>query len=192
MGFVIRQLFCPSSHARSALGDSLRIRSHCPSPVSNWHRHATPVPSHQLPIWAYQPLSLVEDLGWCQPIRHADPTHMPLLAQRHRQADHRCLRNRDHVVTATPHTTLPPTLYTCPPPARPLSSRTTVPSPLCSQPRVVSTRCIGSRRPPLTNTPPSAASTHYILTPIAFSTLPTASNTILADTDIRNVSGPAL
>ncbi|KAH8626554.1 hypothetical protein IG631_18572 [Alternaria alternata] len=73
---------------------------------------------------------------------------MPLLARRHRQAD--LLRNRDHVVRATPtsHTTSTPKPYICPLPARRLSGRTTVPSPLCSQPRVVFTGCIGSRRLP--------------------------------------------
>lgn len=141
--------------------DRLQMTRYLPAHVAH-HRHpltsalstssqlqcSTPVPSRRLPIRPYQLLLLVEELGLREPIRNHNPTHMPLLARCHCQADHRRLRNRDHVVTGTPHTTLPPTPYTCPPPARRLSGRTTVLSPLCSQPRVVSTRCIGSRRPP--------------------------------------------
>jgi hypothetical protein len=79
------------------------------------------------------------------------------------------LRNRDHVVASTPHTTATSKLYICPLPARHLSGRVTVSSPLCSQPRVVHTRCIGSRRLPPPDQSNITASSFDALTLLPYS-----------------------
>jgi hypothetical protein len=98
-----------------------------------------------------------------QPIRQADPWHADDLA---RQMPSHSPFSAVDVTTPprTPHTTTAPQQPLCTLPARPLSGRAALSISLRSQPRVVYIRCIGSRRPPLTQQRSPPASSTGLLT----------------------------
>jgi hypothetical protein len=98
-----------------------------------------------------------------RPIRQADPWHADDLARQPAKSL-TLLRSGRYDSAGTPHTTIAPHLPICPLPARQLSGRATVSISLRSQPGVVYIRCIGSRRPPLTQQrAPRASSTGLLI-----------------------------
>jgi hypothetical protein len=103
------------------------------------------------------PFGLVDARRWSRvviesvlmrPIRQPHPSHAAGLARQPAKSL-TLLRSRRCDKARTPHITTAPYRSICSLPARQLSGRATVSISLCSQPRVVYIRCIGSRRPPL-------------------------------------------